>query len=307
MPKQIGDLTKFERISKIMEMMNELGRANPQQIFEKLLSFATPETNTENLKRTVYRDLKELATSGKVGIAYIAPDGRRLEDEPEDGEIKNFRIEYFLGNPTEKLLGYELLQSHGGAFYFKSTSQIRWKIADRAPEKKLSQRSKAKGLIFEASVGEFLTLSASHEDLPFKVLLARRPDSPESEADAISWAQKEFGNRLGVLLLKERHLSRLGSTRDNNSKRGHALIEFAGDGGFKVYDLSSTSGTFWTRMTAEAESFISRRTVANRAVSTFIPSESSIFESVGWNEIKGEAKFENSSVLRVGNVLVSIF
>lgn len=303
MPRQVGDLTKFERISMLMEIMKELGRANPGQIYEKLLRTVGAEANAENLKRMVYRDLKELATSGKVNIEYIAPDGRRLTEEPEEGELKNFRVEYFVEDQKDKTLGYELLQSHGGTLCARGASQVHWRISDTLLKAKSSDR----GLAFEASLGEFLILSAPAEELPFKVLIARQQEDRDLEPSVISRLQKEFGGRTSVLFLKERHLSRLSVDQQDDAKWGHVLISFQGDGSICAQDLGSTTGTFWTPMTTESKRFIERRTVANRAVATFIPSEASLFQEMNWKEIKGETRLESPVVLRAGKVLISLF
>lgn len=123
----------------------------------------------------------------------------------------------------------------------------------------------------------------------------------------ISRLQKEFGGRTSVLLLKERHLSRLTVDQEADAKWGHLLISFQGDGSIRVQDLGSTTGTSWTPMTTESKKFIERRTVANRAVATFIPSEASLFQAMNWKEVKGETKLESPVILRAGKVLISLF
>ena len=72
-------MTKFERVTRINEIVARLGRATPQLVVEKIAANLPADVNTENLRRSVYRDLKELAIAGRLAVEYFSSTGVKLE------------------------------------------------------------------------------------------------------------------------------------------------------------------------------------------------------------------------------------
>lgn len=63
-------MTKFERVTRINEIVARLGRVTPQLVVEKIAVNLSGDVNTENLRRSVYYDLKELAIAGRLAVEY---------------------------------------------------------------------------------------------------------------------------------------------------------------------------------------------------------------------------------------------
>ncbi len=292
-------MTKFERVTRINEIVARLGRATPQLVVEKIASSLAPDVNSENLRRSVYRDLKELAIAGRLSVEYFSATGAKLESEPAESDKKNFRVEYFVPNLTSKTVGCEILESHGGQLLFGPGPSVNWKVSESMPAADLKQAS----IVIEARGGEFLTLSAAHSELPFKIVLARNPDDGAVDPSVLTDLTNAFGERYGLLLMDERHLSRA----IGRDRLGHLVIEFASTPGtFKVRDLGSTGGTFSTPLTAAVLKFISKRTIESRAMATLIPGDSSLFNSLTWQKIETEAEFQSSILIKAGKALLAL-
>lgn len=292
-------MTKFERVTRINEIVARLGRATPQLVFEKIAASLGPEVNEENLRRSVYRDLKELALAGRLSTEYFSSTGARLEAEPAESDKKNFRVEYFVPNGKSTLVGGEILESHLGRLLLGANRSVTWKVSDEMPV----TDEKVTSIIVEIGVGEFLSLSAPHAELPFTLVLARRPDEGEVDSSVLSDLASAFGERVALLLVNERHLSRA----IGRDRLGHLAIEFSGTpGAYKVRDLGSTGGTFSTPLTPEVLKFISKRTIASRAMATLIPSDSSLFNSLTWVKVEAETQFQEPMLFRAGKALLAL-
>jgi hypothetical protein len=292
-------MTKFERVTRINEIVARLGRATPQLVVEKIAASLDPDVKTENLRRSVYRDLKELAIAGRLAVEYFSSTGVELASEPTDSDKKNFRVEYFVPNLNSKIVGGEILESHGGQLLFGAGPSVNWKVSDSMPV----ADSKLASIVIEVGVGEFLTLSVSQSDLPCKIVLARRPNEGDVDPAVLSDLAGAFGERCGLLLMNERHLSRA----INRDRLGHLVIDFSSTPGtFKVRDLGSTGGTFSTPLSPAVLKFISKRTIASRAMATLIPGDSSLFNSLTWEKLETEAEFKSSILIKAGKVLLAL-
>jgi hypothetical protein len=64
-------MTKFERVTRINEIVARLGRATPQLVVEKIAANLPADVNTENLRRSVYRDLKDICLALLTEIVLV--------------------------------------------------------------------------------------------------------------------------------------------------------------------------------------------------------------------------------------------
>lgn len=299
MPKQIADLSKFERVGLVLKIVTRQGRATPQMVVEKLAASLPAEINIENLRRSVYRDLKDLATTGKLVAEYFSSDGTRIDGEPDDSDKKNFRVEYSMPASKSAIIGFENLDAHGADLLFRDSQKSSWRISDSMPE----AGAKVTGVIAEAGVSEFLGVFAAHDSLPFKIIIARNQDDEEPSPGLVEELSKKFGDRLAVLLLKDRHLSRATGVE----RSGHAVFEFEKEAGvFSIEDLGSTGGTYCTPLTPELQKFVSKRMVAQRAVSTFIPGDASVLTSVNWEKIESKKTYRHPVLVKLAKILVAV-
>jgi hypothetical protein len=85
------------------------------------------------------------------------------------------------------------------------------------------------------------------------------------------------------------------------------VIDFSSTPGkFKVRDLGSTGGTFWSPLSSSVLKFISKRTIESRAMATLIPGDSSLFESLTWIKVETETEFQSPILFKAGKVLLAL-
>lgn len=90
-------ITKAERMILVLESLKAMGRGTAEEVLKKVARQAHLDSQDKNLKRNIYRDLKDLANRGEIELDYFTPAGEKIEPGDEE-EHKNLRAEYYLSS-----------------------------------------------------------------------------------------------------------------------------------------------------------------------------------------------------------------
>lgn len=220
------------RILKVLEIVARLKRATPEDVMRSLASSLAIGEISDSFRRSIYRDLKELAHDGRLIATHFSPDGAEIDVDLLE-HFSNIRVEYSIPHSNSVARGAGLLEKAGGSFRAISPLIQSWAIEQPT----LSLKKGFTHLFFETAEFSFLCLKVRNDELPVSILVARRSD----ELDALDarLLKEKFGQRLGVLSLNHRTLSGYGAEK----RAGHALITLSADGKVTVTDLNSSNGS----------------------------------------------------------------
>lgn len=231
-PASTTTISKPMRILKVLEIVARLKRATPEDVMRSLANSLAISEITDGFKRSIYRDLKELAHDGRLMATHFSPDGAEIDVDLLE-HFSNIRVEYSIPHSDSVARGAGLLEKAGGCFRAVSPLVQSWAIEQPVPNLKKGFTH----LFFETAEFAFLCLKVRNDELPVSILVARRSD----ELDALDprFLKEKFGQRLGVLSLNHRTLSGYSAEK----RAGHALITLSADGKVTVTDLNSSNGS----------------------------------------------------------------
>lgn len=191
---------KRQRIQKILQIVNDLGKALPQEIMNRYYGSDTADDVNESLKRSIYRDLKELADEGSIEAQYFLPNGAEIDlDEIEN--FKNIRVFYCSNDSQHTTFGQNLIERAGGAFLCSQKSGLKWTI---------SEKMNAQGKIwisFFTPISKRLHISVAKDNLPVTLLITRA-EQHELSAKEVSMIEQRFGYMFAVFSCWDQTVSR---------------------------------------------------------------------------------------------------
>lgn len=82
MPKTPGGVNKATRIQVLLEVLRRWGRQDKGQINQNVA--AALGVSSDELKKVLYEDLRELVAQGTIRVEYLSLDGKLIDDyQPE--------------------------------------------------------------------------------------------------------------------------------------------------------------------------------------------------------------------------------
>lgn len=124
----MSSVSKSMRLIHVLETVADLRLAIPSEVLQRVAIRTGSDPNDSNLKRNVYRDLRELSDQGRLCVKYLTPDGSEISPDEADTH-KNIRIEYTLPeNTAAKIQGSGLIEELGGAFVPSALRSLNWRF-----------------------------------------------------------------------------------------------------------------------------------------------------------------------------------
>lgn len=235
-------MNKSLRILQILEVVKALGRSTPKTIETRIALRMGADTNSDNLLRTIYRDLKELTDQGLLQAHYFLPDGTSATEE-EAETARNVRIEYSLNAESGDgvIQGFNLLAANGFRFVTDANNTYEWKCVHlNSPAQLQNQFS----IVVRDLQGGFLALQTPADQLPMTVVLGRPMQRVEDTTQLMISLREKFTKRVCYLFCPDASISRLVP----NKKWGHCEIAVDGGGTIKVTDFNSSTGSHCTEL-----------------------------------------------------------
>lgn len=259
-------LSKSLRVLYVWEAVEQLKVATSLDVLRTIASRIQEDPENPNLKRSIYRDLKQLADSGQIGARYLSSDGTEIEPEEWD-QLKGGRLEYFSreSDAQSDIRGIHFLEEAGGAF-IPATRDLEWqadKFKALAP-KKIS-------LVVKGNGGQFYTLSLPLDMRPARFLVTRVGANRFEHQLLAEEAREQLGPRTASFFAWDKSVSR----HQLGQRLGHAHLAFAANGTINLSDLKSTTGTAFVQLSAAQ---LVRFVDYNRMDRT-MPLDSDIFEN----------------------------
>ncbi len=219
----------------VWEAVSTLGRTSPDAIIKVVASRLGVDADSTSFQRTIQRDLKHLSDTGDLGVEYFAPDGAKISPDQESS-FTNLRVEYFAANSGGSIPGGKLL-AKAKCHLITPRRPMRWSVNDSAVGAVIGTYS----FEFETQGGQGISLCIDQDDRPFKLIVARNPESPEL-TPTVSYIEEKYGLRAAVLLVSEKSISRI----KEKERDGHVLIEARSDFmALYVKDLNSSTGSYF--------------------------------------------------------------
>jgi len=229
------EIPKGMRILYVWQAVRRSSRATPEDVLRTVAMKIGLDAKDKNLKRNIYRDLRELALRGDLNVDYFTPEGVLIDIDNEDSH-KNFRAEYYVPGGEGHILGGGLLSKANVKFFPQRKDLVNWVVT--RPESGL--RPNQFHILIVQNQDISLAISASADERPYKVLIARWTDNPNF-TPKMEEIEREFGIRTSVLLLDSKTVSR----HVGKEKWGHCILEWKEATTVLVTDLNSKQGTYW--------------------------------------------------------------
>lgn len=253
MPKILPELKKLKigmRQSSILDAIKKYEIASVSEIIEFIQKKYDLDLSKKNvyqsIRRTIEKDLNSFCgIDGVLEKMYL--DKKMGEEVPIDelkldknGDVKNiYNIKYYIAEGTLRIKGANLLQRYGLNFITQKSSIPEWEIYE------LNQGLKKDSIVILISIGnEYIALSTSQEEIPFRILIGRSSASVNVKK-LKSEIIREYGDKTSILTLNHNTVSGILTERGN----GHLTIEFKNDPNrVFINDLNSVNGTYWAPM-----------------------------------------------------------
>lgn len=123
------------RVLKVLEIVARLKRATPEDVMRSLASSLALGEISDGFRRSIYRDLKELAHDGRIVANHFSPDGAEIDVNLLE-HFSNIRVEYSIPNGNSSARGAGLLEKAGGCFRAISPLIQSWTIEQPVPNQK---------------------------------------------------------------------------------------------------------------------------------------------------------------------------
>ncbi|MCB0361982.1 MAG: FHA domain-containing protein [Bdellovibrionales bacterium] len=223
--------SKRQRILKIIKIVNSLGRAQPQDVVSRYV--VASQIEEKKIKRTIYRDLKELADGAEIDVQYFLPNGTEISVDDLE-KFKNIRIYYSTKGVEAKVIGSGLIESIGGRIYLPPQSLSSWRVSESYALKEMLW------LTLITPFSKLLHLGHQREGLPTTMLISRNEEI-ELKSLELSRIQERFGYRSAIFFCWDKFISRMG----HGERLCHCALRFHRDQRMEIIDDGSTSGTFY--------------------------------------------------------------
>lgn len=283
------------RLLYVMEAMDRLKVATPRDILTQLSQQFNLSEEDANFKRSIYRDLKNLAEQGKLHVRTLAADGVELPPEEWD-ESKNIRLEYSIHGQESSFVGIGLIEEMGAQIILPQKRKLNFRVSSLHK----ANLERNLNLIFKGHLGKILTLQLPQEDFPARLLILRSHHEETDHKRFIAEIEERFGFRTAVLFVPDPTVSRYQA----GVRAGHALITIDHKRVLTVSDFASSSGSKWSNLDkSEIEALLNTQ----QSKSTIAPSESPLEnEGLVMQDFSNEVTLSNNTIVNFGKFRILI-
>lgn len=279
---------KSFRIQVLLDVLERWGRLDKTSICSKVGNALDEDPVSESFQRAIYRDLEDLVTDLKISVDYFTRDGALIEDY--DSSIhKNVSCQWYIPSSEGKISGSGKLENLNSLIYVPKILKNDLSIIDG----KVEVNPRHHHFYFQVG-SSFMCLKISFEALPVSIVISR------IHGDILLTEIEEIKNRLGLrtVILKVPFASL--SSFKSSTQLGHAQIKIINHNEFELIDFSSTNGSrIYKLTTSEADNI---REKASRIDDLTMTSTWKDIdpEFVKPNDIEGNSKFKNPSLIELG-------
>lgn len=230
MPKTPAGISKSLRRDTVEFILVQWGRLNKTQIDSHVAKEL--KVSSDEISRSIYRDLEELVHLGRIQVHYYTRDGREIEEfNPQIH--KNVTCQWSAQSSGARFLGAEYLTQTRTEYLISSRLE---KIVSAEPlNHPVDEASSSCYLMFN-STG--FCLKTLHSDLPVTWIIGRKSDNTSS-GELLTQLEAKFGHRLIVLMLPLPTMSSV----NGQSKWGHFKLTIKESDRAELEDLGSKNGT----------------------------------------------------------------
>lgn len=230
MPKNPSGKTKSQRVHALREVFLRWGKLDKQKIDE--LVAAHLGVSAQIIRKSLYRDLKELVDAGDLVVRYYAPSGEQLMEYDSEAH-SNTRAEWALVGKEFSVVGQSAL-SEAGCALFPLSRLVRGIEVDVGS---VGLKAEAIHLFFSIKT-TFFCVKIAASSLPATVVVSRTP-GPFDTKPPILDIESTFGKRTVLLQVPIPGVSGIQSGK----RMGHAVLRLKEKASLSLNDLGSTNGT----------------------------------------------------------------
>lgn len=224
--------SKRHRLTKLIKIVNSLGKALPQEIMMRYKGDELEAGQDDQLKRSIYRDLKELADEGSIEAQYFLPEGKEISEE-EIEKFRNIRVYYCSKGEIENIPGYNLIAAVGGRILNLQKDSLSWRISESVNSKNMVWVS------FYSPFSKLIHIGLPKECLP-ATLLVTRFERDILPAD-VRQIEQRFGYKTAIFSCWDQNISRPNAT----NRVCHCAIQMRRDISVNVIDDQSSTKTYF--------------------------------------------------------------
>ena len=237
MPKTPGGVNKATRIQVLLEVLRRWGRQDKGQINQNVA--AALGVSSDELKKVLYEDLRELVAQGTIRVEYLSLDGKLIDDyQPE--VHKSVRCIWLKDSSAPPIPGAGALEEAGASLWVSETLKDEVWVDDGRNH----EDNEFCHLFFNLHA-QFFSIRIRKEALPVTLIVTRTPNEgaavPLKIGKHLEVLEKSYGRRLMLLRVSNTGVS----ASDGTLRDGHFLLKLVDQKSGKIQDLGSTNGTHY--------------------------------------------------------------